>query len=370
MKKILITIPWFYPAFRAGGPVQSIVNMVNGLNGAYEFFIFCGNKDLNNISLENIKEGEWISYNSSTKIWYAESKNRSDTLVRQIEVVQPDHLFIIGLFSWHFNIVPLLFCKCRSKIVSARGMLHKGALEQKSFKKVLFLKTFKLLGLQKKVTFHATDATEEIHIKEAMGQNVRILIANNFPRFIGKLPATKKSPNSLILMSMALISPMKNHLLVLQALEICKANIEYHIYGPVKDLAYWQICLRQIATLPANIKVQYHGEVQPQKVPLALAACHVFIIPSNSENFGHAFYESLSAGKPVITSQFTPWQNLEEAHAGINTALDVREIAHTIEIFAALGQDDFNLWSNGAFIYAQKSVNLPGVRKSYHSLFS
>ena len=27
-KKIFITIPWFLPAFRAGGPIQSVANLV------------------------------------------------------------------------------------------------------------------------------------------------------------------------------------------------------------------------------------------------------------------------------------------------------------------------------------------------------
>ena len=370
MKKILISIPWFYPAFRAGGPVQSIVNMVNELDGAYEFYIFCGNKDLNNISLENIKEGEWVSYNSYTKIWYASAKNRKGTLVQLLKDIHPDHLFIIGLFSWQFNIVPLLFCKCSSKIVSVRGMLHTGALSQKSIKKVIYLKAFKLLGLQKKVTFHATDEAEEIHVRKVMGQKIRILTANNFPRFIGKLPTTKKEPQSLILVSIALISAMKNHLLVLQALEHCDANIEYHIYGPVKDLAYWQVCLGQIDKLPPNIHVQYHGDVQPQEIPSVLSPCHIFIIPSNSENFGHAFFEALSAGKPIITSNFTPWQNLRDAQAGINTELDEDAIARSVEIFAAMDQYYYNLWSNSAFEYAKKAVNLTQIRESYYRLFN
>ena len=47
MTKIFITIPWFLPAFRAGGPIQSIANLVKEFNEDVEYFIFCGDTDLN-----------------------------------------------------------------------------------------------------------------------------------------------------------------------------------------------------------------------------------------------------------------------------------------------------------------------------------
>jgi hypothetical protein len=33
LKNIFITIPWFLPAYKAGGPVQSVANMVEQLGG-------------------------------------------------------------------------------------------------------------------------------------------------------------------------------------------------------------------------------------------------------------------------------------------------------------------------------------------------
>ena len=49
---IFICIPWFHPAFRAGGPVQSIANMVHEMNRDIDFYIFCANTDLNNTTLK------------------------------------------------------------------------------------------------------------------------------------------------------------------------------------------------------------------------------------------------------------------------------------------------------------------------------
>jgi len=370
VKKIFVSIPWFHPAFRAGGPVQSVANMVNELKEGYEFYIFCGNTDLNNTSLENIETGKWILYNDHTKVWYAASSNRSSVLVNLVEKTRPDVLFIIGVYSWHFNLVPWIFCKAPVKILSARGMLHPGALSQKNSKKKIFLKLFKLLGMQGKGIFHATDETEKNHTREIMGPDVKIRVAGNFPRrFEPGQPILKKA-GSLHLISIALISPMKNHLLVLQALETVTALIVYHICGPVKDMEYWQQCLEQIKKMPPNVTVHYHGDIQPAKVYEFLSAGQVFILPSKSENFGHAFYEALSAGKPVITSHFTPWQKLDEKQAGMNIELTAMAVKDSIEQFARMDQATYEAWSNAAVDYATDSINIPSLQESYRLLFN
>jgi glycosyltransferase involved in cell wall biosynthesis len=367
---IFISIPWFYPAFRAGGPVQSVANMVTELNEGYDFYIFCGNKDLNDISLDNIETGKWVPFNNHTKIWYAEDKERSCTLTQLVESIKPHHILIIGLYSWHFNIVPLLFCKSASKILSVRGMLHDGALAQKSAKKKIFIGLFKLFGLQHRLSFHATDETEKNIIYARMGEHVKVFVAGNFPRRFTRSGSLQKQKGSLQMLSVALISPMKNHLLVLQSLRYCKAVIDYLICGPVKDMSYWQQCLEQIKQLPANIKVVYNGEVQPGEVEEQMSRGHIFILPSKSENFGHAFYEALSAGKPVITSHFTPWNDLQNNKAGINIDLSTQSIIDSIDYFSAMDQDTYNEWSIASSAYAGKSIDLTSLKNSYREMFA
>lgn len=147
---VFISIPWFHPAFRAGGPIQSIANLVKEFHDNIEYMIFCGNTDLNQVSLENIEPGKWTQYNVNTKVWYAEPGSRSDQLTKLVESSKPDILFIIGIFSWHFNIVPLLFCKTPRKILSVRGMLHPGALTQKPVKKKNIPGFFQIAWIAKK----------------------------------------------------------------------------------------------------------------------------------------------------------------------------------------------------------------------------
>jgi glycosyltransferase involved in cell wall biosynthesis len=365
---VFISIPWFLPAYRAGGPIQSVANLVNNFNAGITYKIFCSNADLNNEVLPNIVTDEWVAYNNYTQVWYA-SKQISAALKAQVATIKPNAIFIIGIFSWQFNIVPLLFCKVPKKILSVRGMLHPGALTQKKWKKRFFLQALKILGVGANTVFHATDDVEASFIKKEFGQKANVAVAGNFAKVVNKEAPLFKQAGFLNMVTIALISPMKNHLLVLEALMHCTANISYSIYGPIKDAAYWQACLTQITLLPKNIQVCYHGELAPTKIADVLAQNHLFIMPSKSENFGHAISEALSACKPVITSQHTPWAALLENNAGMNVATEQFEISTAINFFADMQNEIYLQFVKGAGIYSDNNLNTVANTNAYRSLF-
>ncbi len=148
-KKIFITIPWFLPAYRAGGPVRSVVNLVENFKDA-EFYIFTGDMDVSGIQMENVQVDTWVMWNGQTKVWYASKGHRFRELTAQVNQINPDTIFSIGIYSWYFTLVPMIFCRAGRKIISARGMLHPAALDQKRIKKKIFihlLRAFKLINV-------------------------------------------------------------------------------------------------------------------------------------------------------------------------------------------------------------------------------
>jgi glycosyltransferase involved in cell wall biosynthesis len=369
LTKIFITIPWFLPAFRAGGPIQSVANLVKEYQDNVEFLIFCGDVDLNGAEVKNIETNEWTAFNEHTRVWYAGPEKISDTLVKLVEKEKPDFLFIIGVFSWHYNIVPILFCKGTKKILSTRGMLHGGALSQKKWKKKIYLQIFKLFEYHYKIAFHATDEEEAGFIRSYFGTVPKVFVAGNFPNKISFLPVSPKEKGCLKLVTIALISPMKNILLILESLRHCRGKIDYYIYGPVKDEEYWDKCKEAIKSLPENIKVVFEKEIEPADIKLALAKAHVYVLPSKSENFGHAIFEALSAGRPVITSNNTPWKNLKSSKAGINVAFESAEISKAVDFFAELDVDGMEDWSKAAFEYSEEAIDVERLKNSYRQMF-
>jgi glycosyltransferase involved in cell wall biosynthesis len=365
---VLITIPWFAPAFRAGGPIQSIVNLVNEFENVFEFKIYCSNKDLNNEVLDVIPN-KWIKYNNHAEVFYCSNPTYA-SLKNCIAEVKPAFIYVNGIFSIPFNFYTLFFYSRAKTIVATRGMLHAGALAQKSFKKNIYLNFLKLLGLRKKVSFHATDEAEKKFIQSKFGINSKVIVANNLARNFYSLKPIPKNVNELKLITIALISPMKNYLLVLKALKAITANISYAIYGPIKDTNYWEQCLGVIKTLPENITVNYFGEIKSENVSQVLDTAHVFIMPSESENFGHAIAEALSASKPVITSHNTPWNNLAINNAGINVDRNKLTITNAIQFYASMSNIDYELHANSAQNFVKNKAQSEIAKSAYKEMFS
>jgi len=365
--RIFICIPWFHPAFRAGGPIQSVYNLVQHLYDRYRFYIFTGNADLDGTFISGVPLNTWVPFNSGTRVFYCGKENRRRSLLNQIKSVNPDKVFVIGLFNWHFNIVPLLYSPI-PVIVSARGMLYSGALAQKSAKKRIFLRLFKLLQLPQRHVFHATGVQEKEEILKTLGNNTRVFIAGNFPR---EMPYSEKIKDKeiLSLITIALISPMKNHLKVIQGLQNVQSRVNYHVYGPVKDAAYWDECLAAAAKLPPHINFEYHGEIAPGLIPETLLKADVFMMPSVSENYGHSIMEALFAGIPVITSNRVPWLDLEKAKAGINIDAEPRLIARAVEYFAKMDNDEFSAWKICARNYAETHTDVAGIAAAHIQMF-
>ena len=60
-----------------------------------------------------------------------------------------------------------------------------------------------------------------------------------------------------------------------------------------------------------NITINYKGYIDSEKIPNILKKYDFFVLLSEGENFGHAILEAMSAGLPVIISNFTPWKKLK-----------------------------------------------------------
>ncbi len=371
MQKIFIVTPWFLPAFRAGGPVQSVANMIAefGSEENVVYSIFCADTDLNAVPLEGIEKNKWVKYNDYCQVWYAGSTGRKKILLEKIVEENPDVLYIIGIYDPVFNLYPMLQSKVPNIILSVRGMLHPGALSQKTIKKKLYLGFMKMAGINGKVTYHATDEEEAAHIVKAMGSGAKVAVAGNFPRRIQEKAPLEKKEGGLTMLSIALISPMKNILMVLESLKQVRGTVIYHIYGPVKDTQYWDACEKCIRELPGNVSVVHHGEIAPWQIEGYLQNSHLFVLPSKSENFGHAIFESLIAGRPVITSMNTPWKNLSVAGAGFNAALSETALASAIQTYIDMPMLEYENACRAAASYANARLNLHALKQQYRDLF-
>lgn len=370
---ILIFHPWFLPAYKAGGPIQSLANLCRSLKDEYHFLVVCGAYEYKEKQvLASINQDCWNDFeNGTAKVFYLSSKNANAAFLKKLVAeLKVDCYFINGLYDPLYTVIPLTIKGAVPKVLSVRGMLHPGALSQKKIKKAVYLRFLKLAGLVKNVKFHATDQTEANFIFKYFGKDTPVGIAGNFPASVIGEQQQPEINGTMKLVSVALISPMKNHALVLESLKNITHNVQYDIYGPVKDIQYWNHCEMLIKDLPSNIQVNYKGSLEPIRVQSVMRQYHFFIQPSKSENFGHSIYEALATGLPVITSHHTPWNNLENLKAGWNVEIqDCKSLVVAVNKAKQLLLSGYAEWSDCAWQYAQSQVDIFKIKDQYRSLF-
>lgn len=335
-------------------------------------FVLAGNKEVGDkVPLSSVHSNNWNNFEDSTANVFYVSNFLKTIIFFLFECMRKefDLLFLNSIFSFQYTVLPIIFTN-RPIILSIRGMLHPSALKQKKLKKFLYLFFFKIILLFRNIKFHVTDDVEKKYVENIFGNGFEIIVLPNIPNLF-KQQYLKKEVSSLKLITIALVSSMKNHLNVLLALMKCKSIIIYKIYGPIKDNEYWDKCKIIIKKLPHNIKVIYMGPILPMEVEDVLKWAHVKILPSKSENYGHAMVEALSAGKPLISSHFIPWNDLDINNAGFNVdPNNIDELANAIEFFANSDSSHYATLSRNASKYILKKVNIDQIKNAYLEIFS
>jgi glycosyltransferase involved in cell wall biosynthesis len=376
-KKILILIDWFAPGYKAGGPIQSCVNICRALHSEYELFVLTTDTDHGEtIPYPEIIPNQWmVNMELGIPIFYAEKKTlTAGQIKKQVLAVNADAVYLNLLFSPYFAVYPLwlkLTAVIKSKIVMCpRGTLYESALSLKRYKKMPLLFLYKLMGIHKKVTFHATNQREKTAIQKYFpGSN--IVIADNLPDMEQDgFETCKKDPGYLKCIFIARIVPIKNLLYVLELLKQVSQQVSLSIVGPAENEAYWMECKLVIDQLPQNISVQYIGPKNKREIKELLQQHHLFLLTTTGENFGHAIFEAMLAGRPVLISNQTPWLQLVASNAGWDYPLSKPELfVSTISRLAEAGQQEFDKYATSAWQYAHLFINNPALTTPYKILF-
>ena len=257
-------------------------------------------------------------------------------------------------------------------LLAPRGMLGKGALSLKSFKKTIYLISAKIFGWYKNVRFHATNKQEEEDIKLRFS-SAKVTIATNLNSGVVMKNHTAKTVNSVNLFFLSRIAEVKNLHFALEVLKDIPAqiNVNYDIYGNLEDKNYWARCSELILQLPKNVTVTYKKELAFNDVQKTISNYHCLFLPTLNENFGHSIVESLLCGCPVIISDQTPWINLEKNNVGFAISLSnkVGFLNAVIEM-AKLNQQEFSEKSNAANNYISQKIEVEKNINLYKNLFN
>lgn len=378
-KRILVFADWYEPGFKAGGPIRSCVNFVRYMRDDYQLYVFTSDRDLGSTTpYDGIRVDTWsASGHPDVRIYYCSpGKLGWGNIKQQMKDVQPDFIYLNSMFSTPFTIYPLLISRLLRMdgdiILSPRGMLRASALQFKPLKKKVFLKLFRWSGFYRPLSFHASDNTELQDVKRHFGKKARTSMIPNFPAAPPEtVRAIQKPAGQLSMIFIGRIHPIKNLDYLLKVLKDVRSRVSLTIVGSLEDKAYWETCGNLIRELPGDITVSYAGEIPNDALPDITNQHHIFALPTRGENFGHAIFESLSLGRPVLISDQTPWRGLTAAYAGWDLPLERPELfRQAIEAAAAFGQEEYNKWSQSTFKFVQDFVAQLTLKKDYLKLFS
>jgi len=373
-RSVVLTYDYFYPDFSAGGPIASLGNLTELLNGAMPLRILTSSYHYNKFQImEGVALDQWTLWRGFP-VWYASNAWSIVRTVLGFRSGSQTTFYLNGIFSIRYFLIPLMLSVWNGYriIISPRGMLQEGAMKRGYFKKKLYISLIKLSGLLRHAVWHATDIQESDDIRARIGPGSEIHTISNVPmRPPTSQRAIVKSPGQLHLVYYSLISEKKNLNFLLTLLEHPSLfAVKLDIIGPVKDPSYWKKCQRTISLMKNPDRIRYLGELSPELTLDTLQKYHALVLPTLGENFGHAIVEMLSASRPVLISDKTPWNNIKPAEGGFAIPLEQIVWIRVLETMIRWSDNEFQIASAGALKFYFNSFNFEEMKSKYVHMFS
>ena len=232
--------------------------------------------------------------------------------------------------------------------LAPRGMLGKGALSIKPWRKKCWLRLQQLTGYYADISWHASTEQERREIQHWFPK-ADVRVALNLPVPFDPVPLPIED-GTLHILSVGRIHPIKNYSFSLQlagSLSHLDKPIHYRIVGPIED----ENEVKKLKVPIEGVTVEFIGPTPPDEVHQHYAWAHLVLVPSFNENFGHSVAEAVSKARPVIVSDQTAWSSMthgESVHClpleltswleGAQTLLEMNQ-EHLIQSSAATHQE-------------------------------
>lgn len=261
-------------------------------------------------------------------------------LISEIKRARPDVIHVHGLWQplchWAASLatqhgIPL--------VVQPHGMLEPWALNHKAWRKRISLMLYQRRDLKIAAALVASTEREmDSFRKLGLSNDVAVIphgihVDNATDSAADRTEETKRLRKILFL---SRLHPVKGLSTLLRAWsQVDRAGWQLIVAGPDEG-GY----LRQMRDLAGELRladdISFAGEVQGQVKASAYRSADLFVLPTQSENFGIVIAEALSYGVPVITTRAAPWGALETHRCGWWIDQGVEPMARTLSVAMAL----------------------------------
>lgn len=225
---------------------------------------------------------------------------------------KPDIVHINGIWTpqnWGFQSVAQK--QGIKVVVSPHGMLEPWILAHNSFKKKIALFLYQRRALKQSICLHATAQMEAANIKALGYKNPIHIIPNGI--YLQDIKGIKEYYGTKKMIFMSRIHPKKGIEVLLEAWRDCYTEDWTLEIAGTGEENYMASLIQSVEDLE---NVRFVGAKYGEEKWDFLRSADVMVLPTHSENFGIVVAEALAVGVPVITTQGTPWEDLETYKCG------------------------------------------------------
>lgn len=374
MNRVLIVTPGYYPAKTYGGPVVSIKNLTDTLGNEIEFYILTSNHELKQ---KDAIEGLPSGFSQNGKAWVCyisdEEMNTGD-YKKILDEVKPDCIYINAIFHRLLSppMIKLAKKRCIRCVIAPRGGLNENALNFSKCKKLLYLQYIKNI-LGRNVCFQSTSKEESEAIRKHFGRKKELVEVPNYPKCLdvnAEKYRRKKKKGEVRIIYFSRIHPIKNLKIALEAISRLSVVCYFDIYGPIEKSDYWKECEDLINELPPNVHTTYSGYLSSDKLGETIGAYDIFILPTSSENFGHAIAEALAERCNVLISNNTPWNDINQFEFGRALPLEqIDKYTDFISLIAGMSEEELQKTRDDIPRYLDLHFDYKAMKAEYMQLF-
>lgn len=219
-------------------------------------------------------------------------------------------------------------------VLSPHGMLEPWIMARHYWtRKFPALLLYQKKAIVKADCLHATAESEKENLLK-LGYNDKIqIIANGIDVESITMKEDWKRKKQILFLSR--IHVKKGIEFLLEAVAQLKNELSgytIHIAGE-GDTGYINQLKEKAKQLGIEPMVDFCGGVYGEKKWQLFREADVFVLPTYSENFGIAVAEALASGTPVITTNGTPWEELNTQHCGWYTEVGTTATVNALRQF-------------------------------------
>lgn len=253
-------------------------------------------------------------------------------------------------------------------VCSPRGMLSPWSMNHKRLRKMPFWKTLQRPALERIDCFHVTAGIELEDIRRLGFQQPALIIPNGIV-----IPLLCQGPRKKQVLFLSRINPKKGLELLLEAWQSVSGHYpdwRLVIAGGL-DSNYARGIQRQAEKMALS-RCEFVGAVHDADKQQLLDESSLFVLPSYSENFGIVVAEALASAVPVITTNKTPWLNLQDRGCGWTISPDAGQLQAAFSQAMQLPKENLlemgckgRYWMQDKFSWTQVAGNM---REGYERL--